>query len=228
MSTLTAPLVELSLAAEPDASVIWLHGLGADGWDFVPIVKELQLPDSLAVRFVFPHAPRQAVTVNGGAVMPAWYDIAMAGLDRQPDAKGIRASGALVDGLIEREIRRGIASQRIVLAGFSQGGVIAQHAGLRQSHPLGGILALSTYLGLPDTLALEAHPANAATPLLLAHGTQDNVVPLALAERSRQHLLGLHYAVEWQTYPMGHTVAREELRTIRDFLVRRLGSSSAS
>jgi phospholipase/carboxylesterase len=218
--SLSPPAIELLTGAEPRGTVIWLHGLGADGWDFVPIVHELGLPEDLALRFIFPHAPRQPVSVNGGAVMRAWYDIAIDGLERRVDERGVRASALTVATLVARELARGIPAQRVVLAGFSQGGVIALHAGLRCPDTLGGILALSTYLAVPDTLATEAHPANAATPILMAHGTQDPVIPLALAERSRQHLLGLHYPVEWHTYPMAHSVAQEELRAISRFLQR--------
>ncbi len=212
--------IELTTGTEPVASVIWLHGLGADGWDFVPVVHELGLPEDLALRFVFPHAPRQPVTINGGAVMRAWYDVALEGLDRKPDASGIRASAAQLDQLIAHEVGRGMPSGRILLAGFSQGGVIALQAGLRHPERLGGILALSTYLGLPDTLAVEASAANALTPIFMAHGTQDNVISLAMAERSHQHLLGLHYDVDWHAYPMAHSLAREELADIRRFVLR--------
>lgn len=215
--------LELATGADPTASVIWLHGLGADGWDFVPVVQELQLPDTLPVRFLFPHAPKRPVTLNQGMVMRAWYDIvALDGLERRADEAGIRASAAMVEALVARERARGVPARRILLAGFSQGGVIVQHAGLRHGETLGGILALSTYLALPETLALEAAPANAATPIFMAHGTQDAVIPLALAERSRQHLAGLHYAVEWHTYPMAHSVARDELQAIQRFLLARL------
>ncbi len=212
--------IELTTGTEPVASVIWLHGLGADGWDFVPVVHELGLPEDLALRFVFPHAPRQPVTINGGAVMRAWYDVALEGLDRKPDASGIRASAAQLDQLIAHEVGRGMPSGRILLAGFSQGGVIALQAGLRHPERLGGILALSTYLGLPDTLVVEASAANALTPIFMAHGTQDNVISLAMAERSHQHLLGLHYDVDWHAYPMAHSLAREELADIRRFVLR--------
>lgn len=214
------PALELLTGESPRGTVIWLHGLGADGWDFLPVVHELGLPEDLALRFVFPHAPRQPVTVNNGMVMRAWYDIALDGLERRTDEHGVRASAAMVDALIAREIGRGIPARHILLAGFSQGGVIVQHAGLRQRETLGGILALSTYLALPDKLAAEASPANASTPILMAHGSQDNVIPLALAERSRQQLLALHYKVEWHTYPMAHSVAHEELRVISSFIQR--------
>jgi phospholipase/carboxylesterase len=221
--TTTIPALELLTGPEPRGAVIWLHGLGADGWDFLPIVHELGLPEDLALRFVFPHAPRQPVTVNHGMVMRAWYDIALEGLERRTDERGVRASAATVDSLIAREIARGIPARRIVLAGFSQGGVIVQHAGVRYPETLGGILALSTYLALPGTLAAEGHAANAAIPLLMAHGTQDTVIPLPMAERSRDVLRAAHYPVEWHTYPMAHSVARDELREISAFLQRILG-----
>ena len=216
------PDVELLTGPEPQGAVIWLHGLGADGWDFVPVVHELGLPENVALRFVFPHAPRRAVSINGGAVMRAWYDIALDGLERRTDEAGIRASASTVADLVSREIARGIPARKILLAGFSQGGVIAQHVGLRYPETLGGLLALSTYLALPDALATEAHPANAHTPLFMAHGSQDAVIPLALAERSRQHLLGLHYAVEWHSYPMAHSLAMDEIRAISQFIRRTL------
>jgi len=217
------PALELLTGEAPRGAVIWLHGLGADGWDFLPIVHELGLPEDLPLRFVFPHAPRRPVTINNGTVMRAWYDIALDGLERRTDEAGVRASAAIVDALIAREVARGTPARQIVLAGFSQGGVIVQHAGLRQRERLGGILALSTYLALPEKLAAEASPANATTPIFMAHGTQDNVIPLALAERSRQQLVDHHYPVEWHTYPMAHSVAHEELRALSAFLQRCLG-----
>ncbi|MDE3010890.1 MAG: alpha/beta hydrolase [Pseudomonadota bacterium] len=217
------PALELQTGDAPHGTVIWLHGLGADGWDFLPVVHELGLPEDLALRFVFPHAPRQPVAINNGMVMRAWYDIALDGLERRTDERGIRSSAALVDALIAREATRGIPPKRVVLAGFSQGGVIVQHCGLRQRESLAGILALSTYLALPGTLATEASPANSATPILMAHGTQDNVIPIAMAERSRQTLQEHGYPVEWHSYPMAHSVAHEELRAISAFIQRCLG-----
>lgn len=216
-------VIELSTGHDPVGSVLWLHGLGADAWDFVPIVQALQLPETLALRFVFPNAPKQAVTMNGGMVMRAWYDIALDGLERQPDDAGIKASAHLIEALIARELARGVASHRIALAGFSQGGVIILQVGTRYPQPLAGLLPLSTYLAQSDRLRSELHPANAHTPILMAHGTQDNVIPLALAERSKNTLLEAGFRVDWRTYPMAHSVANEEVRAIRDFLIRIYG-----
>lgn len=216
------PALELLTGDAPRGAVIWLHGLGADGWDFLPVVHELNLPEDLALRFVFPHAPKRPVSINNGLMMRAWYDISLDGLDRKPDESGIRASAALVEALIEREVARGIPARRILLAGFSQGGVVVQHAGLRHRETLGGILALSTYLAVPEKLAAEAHSANANTPIFMAHGTQDNMIPIALAEHSHQALLDQRYKVEWHTYSMAHSVAMEELRAISAFIQRQL------
>jgi len=210
--------VELETGPTPQSAVIWLHGLGADGHDFVPIVPELGL--KMAVRFVFPHAPLRAVTLNQGHRMRAWYDIV--GLDRRAvqDEAGIRESAAQVDALIEREFARGIAADKIVLAGFSQGGAIALHAGLRRAVPLAGIMALSTYLPLEAALADEHAPASAAVPIFMAHGTADPVLACALGEHSRDVLQAMGYPVEWHAYPMGHQVCVEEIRAIGAWLAR--------
>ena len=212
--------VEVEPRRAAGASVVLLHGLGADGHDFESLVPELRLPASTAVRWVFPHAPVRPVTINGGARMRAWYDIT--GFDRRAlqDEAGIRESAETVRTLVEREHERGIASDRIVLAGFSQGGAIALFAGLRQPARLAGILALSTYLPLADRLAAEAHPANAAVPILMAHGTQDPIVPLALAEGSRALLRERGYDVDFRTYPMPHSLCAEEVTDIREWLLR--------
>jgi phospholipase/carboxylesterase len=196
--------------------VIWLHGLGADGHDFEPIVPELGL--ELPVRFVFPHAPVRPVTINGGMAMRAWYDIM--GFDRnaKEDAAGIRASAAAVTELIDHEIGRGIPAERIALAGFSQGGAIALHTALREPRALAGVLALSTYLPLANTLASERSAANAEIPIFMAHGTQDSVLPLALGESSRRALETLGYAVDWHAYPMPHSVCLEEIGAIGAWL----------
>jgi len=210
--------VELETGRAPGASVVWLHGLGADGHDFEPVVPELALPPDLAVRFVFPHAPPQPVTLNGGMVMRAWYDVY--GLDgpRREDEAGIRASQARVEALLAREKARGVPAGRLVLAGFSQGGAIALQAGLRHPERLAGVLALSCYLPLADTLAAEAHPANHDVPLFMAHGAWDQMIPLARAARSRDVLTGLGYRVEWREYPMPHAVCPEELGDIGAWL----------
>jgi len=210
--------VEIPPKTEARASVIWLHGLGADGHDFVDIIPELKLPADLGVRFVFPHAPYQPVTINGGMVMRAWYDIL--GPDRSwgEDEEGIRKSGQTLEALIEREISRGIPANRIALAGFSQGGAIALHAGLRYSQPLAGILALSTYLPLADTVAGERHNANMRTPIFMAHGTADAIIDIALARHSRDILMKLGYNVDWRDYSMAHSVCMDEVRDIGDWL----------
>ena len=208
--------VEIATGREPRAAVIWLHGLGADGHDFEPIVPELEMPSATSgVRFVFPHAPLQPVSINGGAVMRAWYDVTG---DGRQDAAGIRSSQARVEGLIARERLRGIAARSIVLAGFSQGGAMALQTGLRHPERLAGVLALSAYLPLPDTLEQEASGANRDVPIFMAHGTQDPLIPLSWAARSRDHLVGLGYAVEWHKYAMPHSVCAEEIADIARWL----------
>jgi phospholipase/carboxylesterase len=199
--------------------VVLLHGLGADGHDFESIVAELRLPDSLATRFVFPHAPVRPVTLNGGYRMRAWYDLY--GLDRgsREDEVGIRESAEAAQRLVRREADRGIAAHRVVLAGFSQGGAIALFAGLRYPERLAGILALSTYLPLPKTLAGEMHPANAAVSVFMAHGTVDPVVAPGLGEQSKDVLLAQGLAVDWRTYRMPHSVSVEEIADIRAWLL---------
>ncbi len=217
------PVIELSTGHEPVATVIWLHGLGADGNDFVPVVKELALPPERAVRFVFPHAPMRPVTINAGYVMRAWYDIlALDSLERRVDETGIRASQAAIEALIEKERERGMPAARVVLAGFSQGGAIALQTGLRHGERLLGILALSTYLPLADSLPSEAHAANRDVPIFMAHGTQDEVVPAAAAIRSRDKLRSLGYAVDWREYAMGHSVSMQEINDIGHWLRTRL------
>ncbi len=201
-----------------DASVIWLHGLGADGHDFVPVVEQLQERARASTRFVFPHAPVQAVTINQGMRMRAWYDILDMQIERRVDESGVRRSAALLDALVAAERGRGIPARRIVVAGFSQGGAIALHAGLRHPEPLAGIMALSTYLPIQDGLEDEASEANREVPILLAHGSQDPVVPLAASETSRQVLRRHGYRVQCNTYPMPHSVCGEELRDISCWL----------
>ncbi len=213
--------LELLTGPEPRGSVIWMHGLGADCWDFVSIVKELYLPDNLPLRFIFPQAPNRPITINGGHVMPGWYDISMAELERKPDEAGVRESQGFIDVLIAREVSRGIAANKIILAGFSQGGAIALQAGLRQTQALAGILALSTYLTLGDSLAKEKTTANANIPILMAHGTQDPVVSLALARSSRDAMMALGYKVEWREYPMQHSLCAQEVEEIGGWLQAR-------
>ncbi len=210
--------VELDPAVSVTASVIWLHGLGADGNDFVSIVPELRVAEQHGVRFVFPHAPHMPVTINGGMVMRAWYDIRDADLAQREDAVGVRNSSATVHALVEREIDAGRDARRIFLAGFSQGGAIALHAGLRYSERLGGILALSTYLPLAESLPDEAHPTNTDIPIFMAHGTQDPIVPLARAQQSKDVLEAKGYSIEWHAYPMQHSVCMPEIQHVAVWL----------
>lgn len=215
--------VEAGAGSDAKASVIWLHGLGADGHDFEPIVPELRLPASLPVRFVFPHAPVRPVTLNGGMAMRAWYDIIALGGNAQQDEQGIRQSEAQVHALIRRENERGIATGQIVLAGFSQGGAVALHTGVRYPERLAGIMGLSTYLPLAESVAAERSNANTQTPVFMAHGTGDPVLPMQLGQWSREHLESLGYAVEWHDYPMQHAVCLEEIQAIGAWLQRVLG-----
>lgn len=206
----------------PTAAVIWLHGLGADGYDFVPIVPELKLPPKLSTRFVFPHAAPRPVTLNGGMRMRAWYDIR--GLDRNAvhDEPGIRAAATLIDGLIDVQVTAGVPRRRIVLAGFSQGGAIALHAGLRQREALAGIMALSTYLPLEATAAGELTAAGRATPVLMCHGSHDPVLALEMGAHSRELLRALGVSVDWHEYPMAHAVCPAEIQDIAAWLRQRL------
>ena len=209
--------IEIETAPNPAASVIWMHGLGADGNDFAPLADEIELP--VAVRYIFPHAPTMPVSINGGYVMRAWYDISDAALRREDEA-GVRASQNSVEVLLAREKSRGIAANRIVLAGFSQGGAIALHAGLRHIERLAGIMALSTYVPLADTLAAEANPANREVPIFMAHGTADPMIPFARARASRDLLLQQGYALEWHEYRMQHAVCPQEIADIGVWLRR--------
>jgi phospholipase/carboxylesterase len=219
MASDPAPII-LQTGKQPRHSIIWLHGLGADGQDFVPIAGELELP--VPVRYLFPHAPMRPVTINGGYVMRAWYDIAGQSVDAQQDSAGIRSSQKLVEELLAKEVASGILPGQIFLAGFSQGGAIALHTAMRQNDPLGGVLALSTYLPLANIAAREAQANTRATPIFMAHGSNDPVIPHALGSRSRDALLGLGYAVEWHEYNMQHSVCEEELRDIEAWLSLRM------
>ena len=212
--------VELQTRRDPGASVIWLHGLGADGYDFVPVVRELEALGAPPARYVFPHAPMMPVTINGGYVMRAWYDILGTDLVRREDEAGIRASQAAVERLIEREVARGTPSERIVLAGFSQGGAITLQTGLRRPQPLAGLVALSCYLPLADRFEAERHTGSAGVPIFLAHGNADPVVPLARGTASRDRLTALGHPVQWHEYPMPHSVCAEQIRDIAAFLQR--------
>ncbi len=219
------PRIEIESAPNPTAAVIWLHGLGADGNDFAGLVPQLDLAACPPIRFVFPHAPSMPVTINGGYVMPAWYDIRGADLVSRQDTEGIQNSARAIAALIEHEVARGIAYQNIVLAGFSQGCAMALHTGLRFPQRLAGIMALSGYLPLADTFAAERHPANAHTPVFMAHGTMDPVVVLARGEASRDALAGLGYPVQWHAYPMQHSVHPREVADLSVFLAQVLGQS---
>jgi len=210
--------IEIETTASPTASIVWMHGLGADGHDFVDIVPELSLPARPGVRFVFPHAPMRPVTINGGYVMRAWYDIRDDGGVRREDPAGVRASQKSIEALIEREKARGVPSRAIVLAGFSQGGAMALHTSLRQGERLAGVMALSCSLPLADALAAEAGPANRDVPIFMAHGTHDPMIPMARAVRAREILTGLGYRLEWHEYPMPHSVCLEEIRDISAWL----------
>lgn len=213
--------IELETAKNPAAAVIWMHGLGADGNDFVPIVNELDLSGAPGIRFVFPHAPTRPVTINNGYVMRAWYDISFGDLEghtRKADKKGVRESQAQIGRLIARENARGIPAAKIVLAGFSQGGAIALQTGLRYGETLAGVMALSTYLPLAESFAQEAAAANAKTAVFMAHGTHDPVVPYAMGRASHDRLQQAGYAVEWHEYPMQHSVCLEEVADIGRWL----------
>jgi len=210
--------VEIETSPTPTASIVWMHGLGADGHDFVDVVPELHLPARPGVRFVFPHAPMRPVTINGGYVMRAWYDIRDDSGVRREDAGGVRASQKAIEALIEREKARGVPAASIVLAGFSQGGAMALHAGLRHAERLAGVMALSCSLPLADTVAAEGAPANRDVPIFMAHGTHDPMIPMARARRAYETLMGLGYRVEWHEYPMPHSVCAEEIADITVWL----------
>jgi phospholipase/carboxylesterase len=212
-------VLEPGSGVDPNAGIIWLHGLGADGYDFVPIVPQLRLPQGCEPRFVFPHAPIRAVTINGGMRMRAWYDILGFSRGDREDASGIRESVARIEQILGDEQKGGIPADRIVLAGFSQGGAIALHTGLRHAQALAGILSLSAWLPLQDTLG-EASAANRRTPILMGHGRYDPVVPMELAEASRDLLVARGYPVEFKAYPMEHQVCPEEISDISDWLCR--------
>ena len=212
------PHVEIESGPNPTSAVIWLHGLGADGNDFAAVVPQLQLSGCQAIRFIFPHAPTMPVTINGGYEMPAWYDILGANLLSQQDAVGIKRSEHAIAALIDRELDRGILLQNVVLAGFSQGCAMALHTGLRYKQKLAGIVALSGYLPLANSLAHERSQANANTPIFMAHGTHDPVVVMDRGEVSKNTLIALGYSVQWRTYAMAHSVHPEELADISKFL----------
>ena len=212
--------VEVQTGSAPTAAVVWMHGLGADGHDFAGIVPLLRLPEGRAVRFVFPHAPPRPVSINQGHVMRAWYDIRDEAGSRVPDEAGIREAHEHIEALIRREKTRGVPAAAIVLAGFSQGGSIALHTGLRHPERLAGIVALSCFLPMADTVAAEASPANRDVPIFLAHGLHDAVIPIDRGRRSRDRLAARGYRVDWREYPMPHTVCPEEVEDIGGWLAR--------
>ncbi len=212
------PAIEQETRSNPDAAVIWLHGLGADGHDFAPIVPELNLPETLAIRFIFPHAPAIPVTVNNGYVMPAWFDILEMDIDRKVDAAQLLVSAAAINRLIDRELERGIDSHRIILAGFSQGGAVAYQASLCHPQPLGGLIAMSTYFATSDSAVLSE--ANRDLPIEIQHGVYDPVVPQALGARAAEFLKDRGYNVAFRTYPMDHSVCPQQIGDIAAALQR--------
>lgn len=210
--------IEIETAPNPEIAIVWLHGLGADGNDFVPIVRELDLAGLPGIRFVFPHANTMPVTINGGYVMRSWYDIVATDLMRREDEAGLRASQLQVEALIAREKSRGIPASRIILAGFSQGCAMTLQTGLRHPEPLAGMMCLSGYLPLANVAGAERTEASLSTPIFMAHGVQDPVVPFARAEDSRKVLESLGYKVEWHAYQMQHTLCLEEVRDIAHWI----------
>ena len=220
MTTQLLETVEIESGANPTAAVIWMHGLGADANDFVPIVKELDLSDCPTIRFVFPNAPQIPVTLNGGYIMRAWYDIAAAGTDinKREDETGLRQSQQQINALIARENARGIPTDKIILAGFSQGCAMSFQTGLRHPQKLAGIMGLSGYVPLAEKVATERHAANQDTPIFLVHGTSDPVIPIQRAQQSRDLLLSLGYSIEWHDYWMQHSVSPQEIIDIGNWL----------
>lgn len=220
MSELESIIIETN--EEPDAAIIWLHGLGADGNDFVPIIDQLQLPSDLAVRFIFPNAPMRPITINQGYQMPGWYDVSSHSIVEEEDEAGIRESSAILKQICEEQEAKGIDSSRIILAGFSQGGAIALHCGCRYPKPLAGIMALSTYLALPDQLDDEISECITETPIFMAHGRDDDVIAYEHGIHSRDILEGHEIEISWQEYDMGHSVCLEEISHIRQWLMDQL------
>ena len=216
-----------SIIVEPttnhQASVIWLHGLGADGYDFVPIVNQFNLPTALGIKFIFPHAPIMPVTINAGMKMRAWFDIVALDISGPADEKGIRKTEQKLNQLISNEIESGIVSEKIILAGFSQGGAMALHCGLRYPKKLGGIIGLSTFLPLYERVHLEANPANKNVSIFMSHGTQDPIVPFQFGELTRNYLTQLKYSVNWYTYPMQHEVCSQEILDVKQWLLNQFG-----
>lgn len=211
-------ILQTGTATSADAAVIWLHGLGADGNDFVPVATALQLPDTLNIRFIFPHAPLRPITINRGYRMRGWYDVTSLDIANQDDESGIIESSQMLLQLSQQQQAQGIAAERIVFAGFSQGGAIALHAGLRSAQTLGGIIALSTYLPMKDRLTQEAAEASRRTPIFLAHGLHDEVVAMQFGARTRSLLLQHGYPLQWHEYAMGHSVCNDEISDISTWL----------
>ena len=220
------PAIEKETSARPDSTVIWLHGLGADGNDFAPIIPELRLPDTAAIRFIFPHAPAIPVTINGGYVMPAWYDIMEMQINRRIDIDGLMASARTINGFIDRELDRGIDSRRIIVAGFSQGGAVAYQVVLSHDKPLGGLLAMSTYLATADTLDYKA--VNKKIPISVQHGLHDPVVPEQLGRTAVARLIKEGYQVSYQSYPMEHSVCPAQIDNISQWLQSILSTACQS
>ncbi|APE00493.1 carboxylesterase [Alteromonas mediterranea] len=216
------PCVEINPSTAPDACVIWLHGLGDSGHGFAPIVPELKLPDSMAVKFLFPHAPERPITINGGMRMRAWYDIKSLDFESRADLEGVKESAEQVEQLIKAQIESGIKAERIVLAGFSQGGVIALHLAPRFSQKLAGVMALSTYMCEPALLSSEALDVNRETPIMMAHGEQDEVVPVFMGNAAFKTLYECGFKATWQTYTMQHNVCMQELNDISAWLQKLL------
>jgi phospholipase/carboxylesterase len=212
----TPETVEVITGENPQGSVIWLHGLGADGHDFEPIVPELRLAADLSLRFIFPHAPVQPVTINGGMAMRSWYDIVSFDSEGRADRAGVLASSDLLEGLIAREIERGVAPQKIVVAGFSQGGAVAIHTALQTEHPIAGLMALSTYMALPDDAASAVSRKD--LPIFMAHGSFDPVLRMEWGRSSADRLIEAGYAVDWHEYPMAHAVCPQEIADISNWL----------
>jgi phospholipase/carboxylesterase len=224
MASELLPAIEIETGPNPDAAVIWMHGLGDDGHGWSEVVPALRMPASVPTRFLFPHAPVMPVTINNGYAMRAWYDLRENDFNNRADLAGVRRSQQQVEALIAREEARGIPASRVVLAGFSQGGAIALYAGLRHTQRLAGVVALSTYLIAPDSLAAEASAANRDVPIFMAHGTQDPVVQFRWADASRNALVAAGYRVEWHTYPMPHSAMPEEIVAVGQFLARILAT----
>ena len=212
--------IEIETGDNPDAAIIWLHGLGASGDDFVPVVPELKLPPELKIRFVFPFAPRLPVTINGGMLMPAWYDILEASIDRKVDREQLEASAQMIDRLVDQEVARGIDSSRIILAGFSQGGAVVYQLALSSKRRLAGLITLSTYFATQDSIEFSAE--NVGLPVAVFHGSYDPVVPESLGRSAVETLSGMGYGVEYKTYPMDHSVCMEEIGDISAWLQKRL------